>query len=125
MPGLSGNHQNIIAGIFQLGSKMPAHVAVGVTAGGRGFGTEMSLAAGRQKMTGQGTSRCDQDIFGVIRFNIRRDLIIQQLRHKASAADVVFYQGFRQRLLPDGLCSQVDPQYSTSIAVHHGKSPSL
>ncbi len=105
---LSCDYQCIIAGIFHLRSKVPAHIAVGIAAGSRGFGAKMGFAAGWQEMTGEWAGSGNQHILRIKGLDIRRNLIIQHFRHKASATDEVFRQRLGQRLLADGSSTQVD-----------------
>ena len=71
---------------------MAAHVAVRIPTGGRRFGSEMDLAAGRHKVARQGTGRCQKHIFGAIGVGIRRYLVIKQFRHETPSADIFIDQ---------------------------------
>ena len=71
---------------------MSAHIAVGIAAGGRGFGAEMGFAASRHEMTGERAGGGNQHVLRIIGLDIRWYLIKQHFRNKASAAEEIFRQ---------------------------------
>ena len=86
---------------------MTAHVAVGISAGGRRFGGKMNFAAGRQEVARQRAGGCQKHVFGAIGIGIRRQLVIELFGQKTPAADIFFDQLLRQGRFADLAGTQI------------------